>query len=103
LPTYNEEVAIGSVVLRTRKYADSVIVVDDGSLDHTAEVAAMVGAALKTGFLAAGGMDEPRSCTTKARNVEVPNKKRLDGFASIFSLSFFINITRSIFLGAWIP
>ena len=38
LPAYNEEVSIGSIVLRTREYADRVIVVDDGSLDRTAEV-----------------------------------------------------------------
>ena len=38
LPAYNEEVSIGSVVLRTRQFADRVIVIDDGSLDHTAEV-----------------------------------------------------------------
>jgi cellulose synthase/poly-beta-1,6-N-acetylglucosamine synthase-like glycosyltransferase len=44
LPAYNEEVAIGSVVLRTRKYADRVIVVDDGSHDRTGEVAEMAGA-----------------------------------------------------------
>ncbi|HRW31255.1 MULTISPECIES: glycosyltransferase family 2 protein [Methanothrix] len=63
LPAYNEEVSIGSIVLRTRKFADRVIVVDDGSLDRTAEVAALAGAqvlrhemnlgkgaALKTGF-----------------------------------------------------
>ena len=63
LPAFNEEVSIGSVVLRTKQYADRVIVVDDGSSDHTAEVAAIAGAqvlrhaknqgkgaALKTGF-----------------------------------------------------
>ena len=44
LPAYNEEVSIGSVVLRTRQFADRVIVVDDGSLDRTAEVAALAGA-----------------------------------------------------------
>jgi len=44
LPAYNEEVSIGSVVLRTRQYADRVIVVDDGSSDRTAEVAALAGA-----------------------------------------------------------
>jgi len=44
IPAYNEELAIGSVVLRTRKYVDKVIVVDDGSKDNTAEIAEMAGA-----------------------------------------------------------
>lgn len=44
LPAFNEEVSIGSVVLRTRRYADRVIVVDDGSSDHTADVAELAGA-----------------------------------------------------------
>jgi len=68
LPAYNEEISIGSLVLRTRQYADRVIVVDDGSSDHTAEVAALAGAevirhnenfgkgaALKTGFASLNG------------------------------------------------
>ena len=38
LPAYNEEVSIGSIVLLTRFYADNVIVVDDGSVDRTAEL-----------------------------------------------------------------
>ncbi len=38
LPAYNEEISIGSVVLRTKQYADRVIVIDDGSSDRTAEV-----------------------------------------------------------------
>jgi glycosyltransferase involved in cell wall biosynthesis len=44
IPAYNEEITIGSVVLRTRKYVDRVIVVDDGSDDKTAEVARLAGA-----------------------------------------------------------
>jgi len=32
------------VVLRTRQYANRVIVIDDGSSDRTAEVAALAGA-----------------------------------------------------------
>lgn len=44
IPAYNEEVAIGSVVLKTRRYVDRVIVVDDGSQDRTAEVAMLAGA-----------------------------------------------------------
>jgi glycosyltransferase involved in cell wall biosynthesis len=70
LPAYNEEVSIGSVVLLARRYADRVIVIDDGSSDRTAEVAANAGAevivhfpnlgkgmAFKTGFEAAGDAD----------------------------------------------
>jgi glycosyltransferase involved in cell wall biosynthesis len=44
IPAYNEEVAIGSVVARSKKYVDKVIVVDDGSKDHTVEIAKLVGA-----------------------------------------------------------
>lgn len=68
LPAYNEEVSIGSVVLRTKQFADRVVVVDDGSSDHTAEVAALAGAevlrhaknmgkgaALRTGFQSLNG------------------------------------------------
>lgn len=44
IPAYNEERFIGSVVLKTRKYCDSVIVVDDGSSDATASIAALAGA-----------------------------------------------------------
>jgi glycosyltransferase involved in cell wall biosynthesis len=44
IPAYNEERFIGSVVLKARKYARTVIVIDDGSLDATADVAAEAGA-----------------------------------------------------------
>lgn len=67
IPAYNEEVAIGSVVLETRKYCEHVIVVNDGSKDRTSELARLAGAevidlpnnlgkatALKTGLTYAG-------------------------------------------------
>ncbi len=44
VPAYNEELAIGSVVLETRKHVAEVIVVDDGSTDRTGEIAMLAGA-----------------------------------------------------------
>ncbi len=44
IPAYNEEVAVGSIITRCKKYVDRVLVVDDGSRDHTAEVAVLLGA-----------------------------------------------------------
>ena len=44
IPAYNEERFIGSVVLKVRQHAASVIVVDDGSTDGTAEIAESAGA-----------------------------------------------------------
>lgn len=44
VPAFNEEIAIGSVVLRARPYAGCVIVIDDGSSDATADVARLAGA-----------------------------------------------------------
>lgn len=44
IPCYNEEIAIGSMVLRALAYADRVVVLDDGSTDKTAEVARLAGA-----------------------------------------------------------
>jgi len=46
IPAFNEEVAIGSVILRCSKYVDDVLVVDDGSEDRTADVAMMTKAIL---------------------------------------------------------
>lgn len=43
MPAYNEEKYIGSVLLLAQQYADEVIVVDDGSLDHTSKVANLAG------------------------------------------------------------
>ena len=44
IPAYNEELSIGSVVLKTCRIVQKVIVVDDGSTDRTAEVARYAGA-----------------------------------------------------------
>lgn len=44
IPAYNEERFIGSVVLKVRRYAQTVIVVDDGSTDDTGIIAQAAGA-----------------------------------------------------------
>ncbi len=44
IPCFNEEHHIGSVVLKTKKFVSNVVVIDDGSTDDTAEVAAEAGA-----------------------------------------------------------
>lgn len=44
IPAYNEEIAIGSVVLKTIPHVDEVFVVDDGSHDATAVIANDAGA-----------------------------------------------------------
>ena len=63
IPCYNEEISIGTVVLKTKQHVDAVLVVDDGSMDDTATIAKQAGAivishkknqgksiAIKTGF-----------------------------------------------------
>lgn len=70
IPAYNEEVALGSIILRTLQYVDEVIIVNDGSDDKTVDVARLAGAeiinhatnlgkgeALKSGFSAIGDAD----------------------------------------------
>src|SRR2546428_3248146 len=44
IPAFNEGPTIGSVVLRAKQYAGEVVVIDDGSTDDTAEIAALAGA-----------------------------------------------------------
>jgi hypothetical protein len=70
IPAFNEEVAIGSVVLRSKKYADEVLVIDDGSADNTAEVATLAGAAVIRHEKNGGYGAALRTCFDTARQTD---------------------------------
>ena len=44
MPAFNEEAYIGSMVIKAKKYSDTVLVADDGSRDATGEIASLAGA-----------------------------------------------------------
>lgn len=46
IPAFNEQAAIGEVVSKSLKYADDVLVVDDGSHDNTSKIAQDAGSLL---------------------------------------------------------
>jgi len=63
IPCCNEEATIGSIILKTKRFVNQVLVIDDGSIDETKNIAkeagAIVishkknrgkGAAIRTGF-----------------------------------------------------
>ena len=44
IPAFNEEQTIARVVLEAQKFANKVVVCDDGSTDYTAKIAESLGA-----------------------------------------------------------
>ena len=79
IPAYNEELTIGSVVARARRYADRVVVVDDGSDDSTADVAELVGAEVFRHVTNEGYGSAIRDCFEIARDCDVDVLVTLDG------------------------
>lgn len=69
MPAYNEEGSIARMVLGCKKYVDHVIVVDDGSSDATAELAASAGAHVVRHELNAGYGVALRTCFETAREM----------------------------------
>jgi glycosyltransferase involved in cell wall biosynthesis len=79
IPCYNEGLAIGSVVLKARRYVDAVLVVDDGSTDDTREVAQEAGAVVVSHEINKGYGAALRSCFAYAKTNEVDSMVILDG------------------------
>jgi glycosyltransferase involved in cell wall biosynthesis len=73
IPCFNTEGSIGSVVSKTKKYVDRVIVVDDGSQDNTAEAARAAGALVINHGTNRGYGEAIKSCfeAAKANAAEV--------------------------------
>ncbi|OED29618.1 glycosyltransferase family 2 protein [Methanosphaera sp. WGK6] len=110
LPAYNEEVAIASMILLSSKYADEVIVIDDGSSDRTSDISKLAGAtvlrhetnegkgaALKTGFMYAKDFDIIVTIDADGQHnpAEIPDviKPIEDDVADIVNGSRYINGT----------
>lgn len=62
IPCFNTERFIAEVVLKTKKYVDQVVVVDDGSLDGTAEAATAAGALVINRVIHKGYGEAIKSC-----------------------------------------
>ena len=79
IPCFNEDRSIGSVVVKARKYVDSVIVIDDGSTDSTVEVASGAGAVVYRHGQNRGYGAAIRSAVQKGRELQVDVMVILDG------------------------
>ncbi len=68
IPVYNEETTIGEVVRGSQEHVDEVVVIDDGSVDRSEEVALQAGAAVIRHDVNRGYGAAIRSCFKYARN-----------------------------------
>jgi glycosyltransferase involved in cell wall biosynthesis len=79
IPAHNEDRYIGSVVLKLRTAGYQVLVVDDGSTDLTAELAAAAGARVVTHAANQGKAAAVRTAFAEARKAGVDALVLLDG------------------------
>lgn len=79
IPCYNEERYIGSVVLQAKRFVDAVIVVDDGSHDATADIAAAAGATVLRHITNQGKAEALNTAFAAARRLNAAVLVLLDG------------------------
>ena len=79
IPCYNEERTIGSVVLKTLKYVDEVVVVDDGSNDDSVHIAELAGATVVRHDKNKGYGGAIQSCFSYAKTQDYDCMVILDG------------------------
>jgi glycosyltransferase involved in cell wall biosynthesis len=78
MPAYNEERSVAKIVLGCRKYVDKVVVVDDGSVDATSEIAEALGAYVVRHDLNRGYGAALRSCFEAARELDADSMVIID-------------------------
>jgi glycosyltransferase involved in cell wall biosynthesis len=79
IPAFNEEKTIARVVLQAQKYADKVVVCDDGGSDYTGEIARRLGADVVTHMENLGYGGAIQSLFKKARELKADVLVTLDG------------------------
>jgi glycosyltransferase involved in cell wall biosynthesis len=125
VPAYNEACNIGSTLLQVLKFTGDVIVVDDGSIDNTSEIAELAGAfvvkhehnlgksvALNTGIKKALEFNPDVVAIIDADGQHLPNeipiiiKPVLDGDADIVIGSRYLEVKSQVplirILGHWV-
>lgn len=78
MPAYNEEHSIAKMVLGCKKYVDEVVVVDDGSLDTTSEIASSFGAYVVRHERNGGYGSALRTCFETAKNLRADRMVIID-------------------------
>ncbi len=81
IPCYNEEKFIGDIVAKSVKYADHVVVIDDGSTDKTAEIAEKAGAIVRRHERQLGPGAAVRTCFAVAKELGCDILVTIDGDA----------------------